>query len=48
MKDGKPVMLARVASFEGQSYYAGDGLNTAHILPADMVRVLEESKNNGK
>ncbi|AZC34257.1 EF hand domain protein [Pseudomonas chlororaphis subsp. piscium] len=43
-----PVMLSRVASFEGQSYYAGDGLNTAHILPDDMVRVLEESKQNGK
>ncbi|MGF6150726.1 hypothetical protein [Pseudomonas fluorescens] len=47
--DGEtPVMLSRVASFEGQSYYAGDGLNTAHILPVDMVRVLEESKQNGK
>ncbi|EJN34533.1 hypothetical protein [Pseudomonas sp. GM80] len=47
MKDGKPVMLARVASFEGQSYYDGVGTNAAHILPVDMIRVLEESKNNG-
>jgi len=43
-----PVMISRVASFEGQSYYAGDGLNTAHILPEKMVRALEESKKNGK
>lgn len=43
-----PVMISRVASFEGQSYYAGDGLNTAHILPEKMVRALEESRKNGK
>jgi hypothetical protein len=32
----------------GVSYYLGDGLNTAHITPDEMVRVLEESKKNAK
>lgn len=45
--DGKPVWVERTASFEGQSYYAGDGLNTAHILPDEMVESLRESKANG-
>lgn len=45
--NGNPVWIERTASFEGQSYYAGDGLNTAHILPDEMVESLEESKVNG-
>lgn len=46
-ENGKPVWIERTASVEGESYYAGDGLNTAHILPDEMVKVLEESKRNG-
>lgn len=53
-EEGKPVLehgkkkykiIPRAAQVEGESYYAGDGLNKAHILPNEMVRVLEESKN---
>lgn len=47
-ENGKVVWLARTASSEGQSYYAGDGLNVAHITPDEMVKALEESKKNGK
>lgn len=43
----KPIWIERTASVEGESYYAGDGLNAAHILPSEMVKVLEESKRNG-
>ncbi|MBM7063406.1 hypothetical protein JQX08_22020 [Pseudomonas sp. UL073] len=45
---GKKIFLPRTASYEGQSYYAGDGLNSAHILPDEMVCALNESKRNGK
>ena len=31
----------------GQSYYAGDGLNAAHIAPDEMVRTLRYIKENG-
>ncbi|MDA8486834.1 hypothetical protein NNO07_27565 [Pseudomonas resinovorans] len=44
--DGKPIWIERTAGIEGESYYSGDGLNTAHILPDEMVKVLEESKRN--
>lgn len=37
--------IRRWAQNEGVSYYPGDGFNKAHINPDDMVRVLEESKN---
>ena len=47
-ENGKVVWLTRTASTEGLSYYAGDGLNVAHITPDDMVKALEESKKNGK
>ncbi|MCX0433359.1 hypothetical protein OD808_21015 [Aeromonas veronii] len=43
-KDGKPIKKRRFARFEGESYYSGDGLNVAHIMPDKMVEVLEESK----
>lgn len=43
---GKTYQESRVASFEGQSYYAGDGLNTAHISPAQMAEALRESKTS--
>lgn len=34
----------RCAPFEGASYYHGDGLNKAHLMPSDMVSALIESK----
>ena len=46
-ENGKPIWIQRTASIEGESYYSGDGLNAAHILPDEMVRALEESKRNG-
>lgn len=46
VRKGKPISKGRVAAFEGSSYYQGDGLNSAHIMPDEMVRVLEESKAN--
>lgn len=46
-KNGKPILIQRTASVEGESYYSGDGLNAAHILPDEMLRALEESKRNG-
>lgn len=46
-ENGKKIMIERTASVEGESYYSGDGLNAAHILPDEMVKVLEESKRNG-
>lgn len=45
--NGKPIWVERTAGIEGESYYSGDGLNAAHILPDEMVKVLEESKHNG-
>ncbi|EOL8935535.1 hypothetical protein ACM92B_002031 [Cronobacter dublinensis] len=44
-KKGKPVHKRRYASIEGMSYYSGDGVNKAHIMPDDMVKALRESKN---
>ncbi len=41
----KYILVPRVAQLEGGSYYSGDGFNKAHILPDEMVRALEESKN---
>ena len=37
--------LNRVAEVEGESYYAGDGLNKSHLLPDTMIKSLEDSKN---
>lgn len=42
----KKQWVERHAETEGVSFYHGDGLNTAHITPDEMVRVLEESKRN--
>ncbi|MBM1021652.1 MULTISPECIES: hypothetical protein [unclassified Enterobacter] len=44
-KNNKKIGVRRYAQSEGVSYYSGDGINKAHIKPDDMVRVLEESKN---
>jgi hypothetical protein len=41
----KYKIIPRKAKVEGESYYAGDGLNKAHILPDEMVKSLEDSKN---
>jgi hypothetical protein len=46
-KTKKAKHQKRYASFEGESYYNGDGFNTAHIMPDDMVAILKESKKNG-
>lgn len=43
-ESGRPFKMKRVARFEGESYYSGDGLNVSHIMPDEMVRVLRESK----
>nr|MDI7687192.1 hypothetical protein [Cronobacter malonaticus] len=45
---GHKIHKRRFAESEGVSYYSGDGVNAAHIKPDDMVRVLMESKNEGK
>ena len=45
VRKGKTISKGRVAAFEGSSYYQGDGLNSAHILPDEMVEALKESKN---
>ncbi len=45
VRKGKTISGGRVAAFEGSSYYQGDGLNSAHILPDQMVDALIESKN---
>lgn len=41
----KYILVPRVAEVEGESYYAGDGLNKAHLLPDAMIKSLEDSKN---
>ncbi|EBF0273821.1 hypothetical protein DB992_06000 [Salmonella enterica] len=46
--NGNKIHKRRHATIEGASYYSGDGINRAHITPDDMVKVLEESKNEGK
>ncbi|HAV1831586.1 TPA: hypothetical protein JG914_004422 [Enterobacter hormaechei subsp. steigerwaltii] len=38
-------IIPRTAKVEGESYYAGDGLNKTHLLPNDMVKVLKKSKD---
>ena len=45
---GHKIHKKRFAKSEGVSYYSGDGVNAAHIKPDDMVKVLMESKNEGK
>ncbi|WP_226812147.1 hypothetical protein [Buttiauxella massiliensis] len=44
-KNNKKIGIRRWAQSEGVSYYSGDGVNKAHISPSEMVKVLEESKN---
>ncbi|MGV3345342.1 hypothetical protein ACGVWS_06210 [Enterobacteriaceae bacterium LUAb1] len=42
---GRKIHKRRYAQAEGVSYYSGDGINKAHISPAEMVKVLGDSKN---
>jgi muramidase (phage lysozyme) len=41
---GRKISRNRIAS-GGESYYAGDGLNKAHLTPSQMINALKESKN---
>lgn len=43
-ENGKVVKWQPVAEVEGVSYYAGDGINRAHITPDAMKLVLEKAK----
>lgn len=45
VRKGKTISKGRIAAFEGSSYYQGDRLNSAHILPDKMVEALKVSKN---
>lgn len=44
VEKGRPISRNRIAQ-GGESYYAGDGLNKAHLTPEQMIKALEESKN---
>jgi len=46
-KTKKVKKKKRYATTEGESFYSGDGVNVAHLMPEEMVLVLTESKNNG-
>lgn len=48
VRKGKIISKGRTAHIEGVSYYSGDGLNRSHIMPDEMVSVLEVSKNGKK
>jgi len=37
-------IIPKVAQVEGESYYSGDGINKAHLLPNDMVKILKGLK----
>ena len=45
VRKGKTISKGRTAHIEGISYYSGDGLNRSHIMPDEMVAILEESRN---
>jgi len=46
-KEGKTIIVKRYAK-GGESYYAGDGLNEAHISPEQIKETLINSKNANK
>ncbi|WP_206057759.1 hypothetical protein [Nissabacter sp. SGAir0207] len=48
VRKGKVISKGRTAHIEGVSYYSGDGLNSSHIMPDEMVSILEVSKNGKK
>ena len=45
VEKGKKISKNRVAK-GGESYYAGDGLNKAHITPEQIRKALYKSKQN--
>ncbi|WP_114192916.1 hypothetical protein [Edaphovirga cremea] len=47
-KHGRPVHKKRYANRGGVTYYSGDGLNRALIMPDSMIKALEVSKNESK
>lgn len=47
-KHGHTIPKKRYAIEDGVTYYKGDGLNKAFIMPDDMINSLEESKNESK
>lgn len=48
VRKGKTISKGRTAQIEGVSYYSGDGFNRSHIMPDEMVSILEASKNGKK
>lgn len=44
VEKGKTISKGRIAK-GGESYYAGDGLNKAHITPEQIKNALINSKN---
>lgn len=47
-KDGNITSREKRYAKGGESYYAGDGLNKAHITPEKIKKTLEDSKNANK
>ncbi|MEL0645245.1 hypothetical protein V6251_12695 [Olleya sp. Ti.3.14] len=47
IETGRPISNGRTAT-GGESYYAGDRLNKAHILPEQIKNALIQSKNENK
>lgn len=50
MKDKKGKVISRIKRYAkgGESYYAGDGLNRAHITPEQIKNALTNSKDANK
>jgi len=50
IKDKKGKIISRIVRYaeRGESYYAGDGLNKAHITPEQIKNVLIKSKDEKK
>ncbi|MFK7051049.1 hypothetical protein V3Q77_14305, partial [Flavobacterium davisii] len=50
VKDKKGKVIKRIKRYSsgGESYYAGDGLNKAHITPEQIKNALINSKKNNK
>lgn len=48
IKVGEKIIYKKRYAKGGESYYAGDGLNKAHITPEEIKNVLINSKNNNK
>lgn len=47
-KKGKVISRTVIYAEGGESYYAGDGLNKAHITPEQVKNALINSKNENK